>query len=113
MTQDLKIRLGGLLCLALGLPAGWFFILRPLQQARAGAPRVAMNLKAAFVLVPMLLVFGLAFAAGGEKARYRDVTQHPPKPTALGWVLVGVSLLLAGACFWWVQSQLDALGYRS
>jgi hypothetical protein len=50
---------------------------------------------------------------GGENARYRDVTKHPPKPTLLGWVLVGVSLAVAGACFWWVQSQFAALGYRS
>ncbi|HYH78382.1 MAG TPA: hypothetical protein VEX86_01250 [Longimicrobium sp.] len=112
MTEDLRIRLGGLLCLALALPAGWYFIMRPVRLAQAGAPEITMHINAAYVLVPLMLVFGLAFVAGGENARYRDVTQNPPKPTLLGWVLMGLSLLAAGACFWWVQAQFSALGYR-
>jgi hypothetical protein len=84
MTEDLRIRLGGLLSLAAGLPLGWYFILRPLQQARAGAAEVTMHINAAFVLVPMLLIFGAAFVVGGENARYRDVT----KPGGRGRLLL-------------------------
>lgn len=82
MGQDLRVRLGGLVCLGLGAPAAWFFIMRPLGQARAGVPEVELHGKVAFVLVPLLLVFGLAFALGGERARYRDVTTHPPEAGA-------------------------------
>ena len=112
MTQDLKIRAGGLFSLVCAAAAGWLFMLRPLQQARAGAPELDTSIKGAFVLVPLLVVFGAAFLIGGENARYRDVSTHPPKLTALGWTLIVLSLAVAGACFWWMQTQLSALGYQ-
>ena len=112
MGQDLRVRLGGLLCVALGTVAAWFFVMLPLQQARAGAPEIEMHLKGAFVLVPLMLVWGSAFLVGGENARYRDVTRNPPTFTLLGWVLLGLSLVAAGAFWWWVEAQLAALGYR-
>jgi len=112
MTQDLKIRMGGLASLAGAVAGGWFFLMRPLQQARAGAPEITMDIKGAYVLVPLLLVWGVAFLVGGQRTRYRDVSVHPPKPTPLGWALTLVSLAAAGAVFWWMEAQLSALGYR-
>jgi hypothetical protein len=112
MTESLRIRMGGLLCLMGALPVGWFFIMRPLQQARAGVPEIDFYGKGAFVLFPLLVLWGATFLIGGEKARYRDVSVHPPKPTALGWVLMLLSLVVAGLCLWWVDAQFSALGYR-
>jgi hypothetical protein len=111
MTEDLRIRMGGLLCLLGAMPATWFFILRPLQQARAGLAEIDFYGKGAFILVPFLVVWGATFLIGGEKARYRDVSVNPPKPTALGWIVGALSLVAAGLCFWWIQSSLTALGY--
>jgi hypothetical protein len=112
MSQDLKIRLGGLLSIAIGLGIAWFTLWMPLQQARAGAAEISMHIKAAYVLVPFALVFGTAFLAGGTRAQYRDVTHQPPKLTPLGWMLMAATLVLAGLCFWYVQGQFAALGYR-
>jgi hypothetical protein len=111
MTEDLRIRIGGLLSLAGATLAAWFFIIRPLQQAAAGVEQVKFHGKGAFVLIPLLVVWGAAFLIGGESARYRDTSVHPPKPTALGWILMLLSLVAAGLCFWWVQASFAALGY--
>lgn len=112
MSHDLRIRLGGLLSIAIGLGVAWFTLWMPLQQARAGAAEISMHLKAAYVLVPFALVFGLAFLVGGTRTRYRDVTHQPPRLTPLGWMLMVLALVLAGVCFWYVQAQLATLGYR-
>ncbi len=112
MSDDLRIRLGGLLSIALGVGIGWFTLWMPLQQARAGAAEISMHIKAAYVLVPLALVFGAAFVVGGRRAQYRDVTQQPPKLTPLGWMLLALTAVLAGVCFWYLQSQFAALGYR-
>ena len=106
------MRMGGLLSLAAAVPAAWFFMLRPLQQARAGAPQLDMSIKGAFVLVPFLVVIGAAYLIGGENFKYRDTSVHPPKGTRLGWIVIGITLAFAGLCFWYMQTQLSSLGYR-
>jgi FtsH-binding integral membrane protein len=112
MSQDLKIRLGGVLSIVIAAVAGWWAILLPLQQARAGAAQVSMQLKAAYVLVPLALVFGVAFVALGSRMHYRDTTRTPPTLTPLGWTLFALVAVLSGVLFWVVQSQLSAMGYR-
>lgn len=110
--NDTVLRLGGVLCMTLGAAFGWFFILRPLAQARAGAPEVSMQLKIAYVLVPLLFVWGAAFAVGGAKIQYRDTSVHPPKPLPMLWVLMGITAAAAGLLFWYVNGQFAALGYQ-
>lgn len=110
--SDLKLRLGGLLSLAGGAALGWFLILRPLRQARAGAPAVSMEIKGAFVLVPLLLVVGAVYAIGGARVKYRDTSVHPPRPLPMLWVIMGLTLALGGFLFWYMQTQLASLGYR-
>ncbi|MBB4638889.1 hypothetical protein [Longimicrobium terrae] len=112
MSQDLKIRLGGVLSIVIAGVVGWWAILLPLQKARAGAPEVSMQLKAAYVLVPLALVFGVAFVALGSRMHYRDTTRTPPTLTPLGWTLFALVAVLSGVLFWVVQSQLSAMGYR-
>jgi hypothetical protein len=108
-----EIRMGGMASLAGAALAGWLFIARPLQQAASGAARISFQGKIAYVLVPALIVYGAAFLLGGENARYRDTSTHPPRLTPLGWVLMILTLAAAGLCFWWVEAQFSALGYRS
>ena len=111
MTEDLRIRIGGLLTLLAALPVGWFFIMRPLQQARAGVPEIDLHSNGAFILFPLLVIWGVLFLLAGEKARYRDVSVHPPKPTALGWMMMVLSLVVAGLCMWWMDARFTELGY--
>lgn len=101
-------RLGGLLAIAIGLGAGWFFLVQPLHQAMGGAPEVSYSLRA-FLLVPLCLVFGLAFLVLGANFKYR--TDDHKNFTLLGWLLFGLVVVLTGLGYWWFDQQFAALGY--
>ena len=108
MGENVTYRLGGLLCLAIALGFGWFFIWLPLQAAQAHAPEVEYSIKA-FVLVPFAAVFGLFFLIFGGSMSYRNVERQ--MPTAAGWVLFLLAALASGLSFWWFKAQFAALGY--
>jgi len=109
MTKDMLYRLGGLLLLAIGLAIGWFEILTPLQAAMRHAPEVRYDSKV-FVLVPVCLVFGAFFLAGGARWPYRDVENKTLTPA--GWGLMAVVAVAGLASFFWFQQQFTALGYH-
>lgn len=108
MSGSILARLGGLLCLAVALGFGWFFIWEPFQAARAGAPEVEFSTKA-FVLVPFAAVFGLFFAIFGDSVPYRNVEKQTP--TAAGWILFLIAAAAGGLGFWWFDREFDRLGY--
>jgi len=108
MSQDVKVRLGGLGLIALGVALGWFFILEPLQEAGRRAHDVHYSLKA-FFAVPACLIFGVAFLPLGTRLRYRDSAHR--NFTAVGWGLFVLVALATGAGFWWFEQQFAALGY--
>lgn len=108
MRSSLLARFGGLLCLAVALGFGWFFIWEPLQAARAGAPEVKFGTKA-FVLVPFAAVFGLFFVIFGNSVAYRHVERQVP--TAAGWILFLIAAVAGGLGFWWFDREFDRLGY--
>jgi hypothetical protein len=108
MNGSVMTRLGGLLCLALALGFGWFFIWQPLQAAQAHAPEVDYSVKA-FVLVPFALVFGMFFVIFGNSVPYRDAEKQ--KPTAAGLLLLAAAALLGGLGFWWFDGKFAELGY--
>lgn len=101
-------RLGGLLCIAIALGAGWWGIWQPYQEALAGVPEVRYSIKV-FVLVPAALVFGLFFLLVGDSVPYRDAAAQ--KLTPAGWLLMLVVALGSGAGFWWFKQAFAALGY--
>lgn len=108
MSGSIWARLGGLLCLAVALGFGWFFIWEPLQAARAGAPEVEFSTKA-FVLVPFAAAFGLFFVIFGDSVPYRNVEKQTP--TAAGWILFLIAAVAGGLGFWWFDREFDRLGY--
>jgi hypothetical protein len=112
LSYDLLVRLMALGSLVAGAGLGWFLIMRPLEQARAGAAQVSMSIKGAFILVPMLLVLGIVYLIGGENVKYRDTSVHPPKPLFMFWVIMILMLTIGGGLFWYTETQLAALGYR-
>ena len=108
MSGSILARLGGLLCLAVALGFGWFFIWEPFQAARAGAPEVEFSTKA-FVLVPFAAVFGLFFVIFGDSVPYRNVEKQTP--TAAGWILFLIAAAAGGLGFWWFDREFARLGY--
>ncbi|MES2097622.1 MAG: hypothetical protein V4459_12765 [Pseudomonadota bacterium] len=108
MGDDLRYRLGGLLCLAAAVAFGWWGIVRPYQDAVAHAPKVEYSIKI-FILVPALAVFGLFFLIGGARWPYRNA--EAKNLTPIGWALMVAVAVISGATFWWLQHTFDALGY--
>ena len=108
MVQDLKLRLLGLVFIAVGVAVGWFFLWLPLQEAQSGAPEVSYQLKA-FILVPLCIIFGVGFVVAGERLQYRNA-QHS-NFTVTGWVLFLVAAAVTAAGYFWFQQQFAALGY--
>jgi hypothetical protein len=108
MSGDLKYRLSGLLSLALAAGVLWYFILVPLEQARAQMPHVNYSIKA-FVLIGFAAVFGVFFMLFGGSVPYRNVEKKTATPA--GWVLLVLSAALSGAGFWWADRQFTQLGY--
>ena len=66
MLADFKWRLIGLAFVVSGGALAWFFGLRPLQEARAGAAEVSYSVKL-FVAAPLAIVLGLALLIGGAR----------------------------------------------
>jgi hypothetical protein len=109
VNRDLLYRLGGLVLFGGGLGLGWFEILRPLRAAMNHAPDVRYDTKI-FVLVPVCLVFGMFFLAGGARWPYRDVERKTLTPA--GWGLMAAVAIAGLASFLWFQQQFTALGYH-
>ena len=108
----MKARLFGIVAIAMGIALGWFFGLAPLEEARAGAAEIKVELKI-FLVGPMLVVSGLALILGG--APVWDAFNGPPVGKQQIWITVIVTALAlaAGGIGWrWMDGQLTALGYR-
>lgn len=108
MSDDLKHRLGGLLCLIGAAGFGWWMIWLPYRAMVAHEDKVEYSNKI-FVLVPALAVFGLFFLIGGARWPYRNAVTK--RFTIAGWVLMVATAVISGLTFWWFQHMFDALGY--
>jgi hypothetical protein len=108
MSGGVIYRIGGLICLAIALGAGWWGIWQPWQAALAQTGEVRYSLKV-FVLVPFAAVYGLFFLIFGDSVPYRN----PQKQnfTAAGWLLLLTAAAASGYTFWWFKAQFAALGY--
>jgi hypothetical protein len=106
-----KVRLIGLALIAAGLAAGWYFGLGPLQEAQAGAARVRVEMKI-FIFAPMAVLFGLVALIGGDSVASSIL--GPPRTRRdhlIVWPVFGLAMALGGLAWWWMDAQLDALGY--
>ena len=108
MSQDIKLRITGLVFIGLGAVLAWFFVLGPLRDAQAGAPQISYYTKA-FILAAFSAVFGLAFLLFGDKISYRNV--QTKSLTRAGWVMFVIGCAVAAAGWWWFEQQFSALGY--
>ena len=110
MSQDLRNRLGGLLCIAAGVALAWWGIWLPLEAARAHAPEVHYQISI-FVAVPAAIVGGLYLLIAGARSPYRNVEKQTPTPA--GWALFAAIAICSAASFYWLTSTFDALGYTN
>ena len=104
-------RLIGLLILAAGAAAGWYLGLGPLEAARAGAAEVQIHDKI-FLIAPMAMLMGLFVMVGGEPVL--ESYRRPPRSRRdhlLVWPMFGLAVLAGLAGWWWIDQQLDAMGY--
>lgn len=108
MGSGIYHRIGGLICLAIALGAGWWGIWQPWQAALAHQPEVHYSIKV-FVLVPFAAVYGLFFLIFGDSVPYRNVQKQ--NFTAAGWLLLLAAAAASGYTFWWFKAQFAALGY--
>jgi hypothetical protein len=108
----MKARLVGLVAIAIGLVIGWHFGLGPIAQARAGVESVRLSTKA-FLAAPMFVVAGIALIVGG--APVWDAFNGPPRGRdqhLITWGVLIVTLAAGALGYWWIDAQMDALGYR-
>ena len=108
MSDDLKIRLTGAFLAGAGTAMGWWLILGPYRQALAGAPEVEVHFKA-FFIVPIMLIFGLAFLGFGARLPLRGADRD--RQRRAGFLIFGVVAVIAGVTWWLLKSQFAALGY--
>jgi len=109
---EVRARLLGLVLIVVGLGLAWFFGLKPIEAAQAGAAEVSYSMKI-FVAAPMAIVFGLFLLVGG--ASVADVVTQPPRTKRqhmIVWPLFAVALAAGGLAWWWFDAQLQALGYQ-
>jgi hypothetical protein len=111
MRAGLRARLLGIAFIAAGAALAWFFGLRPLQQAAAGAREISYDVKL-FVAAPLAIVAGLCLLIGG--APVGEAFAGPPRGRRqhlIVWPMFAVAMAAGGLAFWWFDARLHALGY--
>ena len=107
----LRARLLGAGMLALGLGVAWFFGLRPLQAAWAGAQQIEYDMKL-FVASPLAIVGGLVLLIGGKPVG--EAFAGPPvgrRQHMIVWPTFAAAMAAGAAAWWWFDGELHALGY--
>lgn len=108
----LRSRLIGIVMIAFGAALGWYFGLKPLEEARAGAQEVSYSLKL-FIAAPLAIVGGLFLLIGGTAVG--EAFSGPPQGTRqhlIVWSAFAIAIVAGGCAWWWFDAQLSALGYR-
>lgn len=111
----MKTRLIGVVLLLLAAFAAYISVYAPIHDAQTHVAQVRTSLKGAFV-APLSLLIGLGMLVGGP--RFQAALENSPekaqrwgKASVLGWVLFVIGGGIGVALYFWVMSQLHALGY--
>lgn len=111
MISALRPRLFGLALIAAGAAIAWFFGLRPLEAAAAGAPEVQFQMKL-FIVAPLAIISGLFLMVGGKPVS--AAMSGPPvgrQQHLIVWTMFGSAMAAGALAYFWFDSRLDALGY--
>jgi hypothetical protein len=102
-------RIRGVLLLILGAVAGYFAIVRPLQQAYGNAPEISMYFKFAF-LSPTLALLGLLMIIFPNSEQVFLKSQN--RLSLAGWFLVAVLAIIGFGTWYLLDQQIASLGYK-
>jgi hypothetical protein len=98
--------------LVVGLAIGYFYIIRPLQQAHDHAPDVTLSFKLAF-LSPVLVLLGiLAIIVPSVTTDQSFILKSPNKLSIAGWVLLIVMAMVAFGTYYLLDRQIGLMGYK-
>jgi hypothetical protein len=112
-----EARLAGALAMIAGLALGYFLILRPLQEARAGVPELSWGGSYGFISPMLLLVGVVGIFFPGLFALMESPRIVKPSGNLTGFgvaVAFAIILPIIGLCFWvngYVEHQFQQLGY--
>jgi hypothetical protein len=105
-------RLQGMTMLVVGLALGYFFIIRPLQQAYDHASEVSLSFKLAF-LSPVLVLLGiLAIIVPSVTTDQSFILKSPNQLSFSGWVLLIVMAIVAFGTYYLLDRQIGLMGYK-
>lgn len=105
-------RLQGIFILILGLAAGYFSIVLPLQQAYSKAPEIYSTFKLAF-LSPALVILGILATIVPSMTSDKTFLLSGPKTLSFaGWILVIALLIVGIGTYYLLHQRLSSLGYN-
>jgi hypothetical protein len=105
-------RLQGLFILILGLAAGYFSIILPLQQAYSNAPKISLYFKWAFLSPALVLLGILAIIVPSVTTDQSFILSGPNKVSFAGWILLIVVSMVAFGTYYLLDQQISSLGYN-
>ena len=105
-------RLQGLFILILGLAAGYFSIILPLQQAYSNAPKISLYFKWAFLSPALVLLGILAIIVPSVTTDQSFILSGPNKVSFAGWILLIVVSMVAFGTYYLLDKQISSLGYN-
>ena len=106
----MRQRVLGLVLLACGAVIAYFSVYSPLQVAARHEERVSVSMKGA-IMFPVIAVVGVAFTALGERSK-SVFGARGEKPSALGWVICGLLIVVGVLVYLWLKSELRRKGYQ-
>jgi hypothetical protein len=105
-------RVRGVLLVILGLVAGYFSIVLPLQEAYSKAPTISLYFKFAFLSPALILLGILAVTVPSVLTDQSFMMRAPNKLSVAGWALVVVLLIIGFGTYYLLDQQIDSLGYK-
>jgi hypothetical protein len=98
----------GVLVLAGGVAATYYFILCPILAAAHHEAKVSLSVKGV-MLSPVALGIGVFYIALGPRAP--RVLAGDQKPTAAVWIIMALVCAADSCLYFWLKNQLMASGY--
>jgi hypothetical protein len=104
-------RLQGVVILVLGLLAGYFAIVLPLQEAYSHTPEISMYFKFAFLSPALILLGILAIIFPSLTTNQTFLLKSHNKLSVAGWALVVALAVLGFGTYYLLDLQISLLGY--
>ena len=105
-------RLQGITVLVVGLVAGYFSIVRPLQQAYHHEPGVSLSFKLACLSPVLVLLGALATIMPSVTTDQTFILKSPNKLSLAGWALLIVMAIVALGTYYLLDRQIGLMGYE-